>query len=519
MRVVKYIFFTLIGLIFTAILLVGVFLLSSKLWGTIVLILGLIALLTAFIFALISFIKSQSNFYNWNGLIKLSLKSLYLAITGILLVVLWVFNFAIIDEYGEFTPLDKMNIVLGKTDINEKAIQQLIKDYPELKSQNITFKYPPNAEDKVHEMISKMDDIEQLELEIFGYQIPKTKNLEVIILPNYDEYIQARTSAGEREGGSYTSMDNRAIIYEQPKDVNGEEPSLTGIFSHEYGHYLMDMFLVDNGIKFDDVPVWYHEGISEYLGNQIGNQIGNELKPTGHINSELTFDKLQSSQDWKTATKQSDVYYFAGKTIEYVLGSVDDSIILSDIVLNIKESGTFDESFKQLIGLDPKTLTITSFNSMEKDLDVARILRQDSDFKNSEELYKKILKKHPREPLAWHQYALMLEKQKRWEEALSARRKVVSLEPENPNSYIYLSYLLSVIDSQEAVNTAEKALEIVKKDNIEDWGYHQKWLDEISHYQELKNEKKYDEAFQFISQSEQLSTFPEIIEALSLIKK
>lgn len=480
-------------------------------------ILVLIALFTAFIFALISFIKSQSKFYNWNGLIKLSLKSLYLAITGSLLVVLWIFNFAIIDEYGEFTPFHKMNVVLGKADVNEKAIQQLIKDYPELKNRNITFKYPPNAEDKVHEIISKMGDIEQLELEIFGYQIPKTKNLEVIILPNYDEYIQARTSAGEREGGSYTRLDNRAIMYEQPKDVNGEEPSLSGIFSHEYGHYLMDMFLVDKGIKFDDVPAWYHEGVSEYMGNQIGD----ESRKSGNISPDLTLDNLQSSQDWKNATNQSesDVYYFAGKTIEYVLGSVDDSIILSDIVLNIKESGTFDESFKQLTGLDPKTLTITSINSLEKDLDTAYKLWQEDDFKKAEKHYKKILKKHPREPLAWHQYALMLEKQKRWEEALSARRKIISIEPENPSSYMYLSYLLTVIDSQEAVNTAEKALEIVKKDNIEDWGFHQKWLDEVSHYHELKNEKKYTEACQFISQSEQLSTFPELIEELSLIKK
>lgn len=428
MRVFKYIFFTLIGLIFTAIVLVGVFLLSSKLWGTIVLILGLIALFTAFIFALISFIRSQSKFYNWNGLIKLSLKALYLAITGTLLVVLWIFNFAIIDEFGEFSPLDKMNVVLGKTDINEKAIQQLIKDYPELKSQNITFKYPPNAEDKVHEMISKMGDIEQLEQEIFGYQIPKNKNLEVIILPNYEEYIQARTSAGEREGGSYTRMDNRAIIYEQPKDVNGEESSLSGIFSHEYGHYLMDMFLVDKGIKFDDVPAWYHEGVSEYMGNQIGD----ESRKPGNISPDLTLDNLQSSQDWKNATNQSetDVYYFAGKIIEYVLGSVDDSIILSDIVLNIKESGTFDQSFKQLTGLDPKTLTITSINSLEKDLDAARILWQESDFKKAEEHYKKILKKHPREPLAWHQYALMLEKQKNGKKPSVLGEKSLVLIPE-----------------------------------------------------------------------------------------
>ncbi|WP_025784440.1 hypothetical protein [Sporosarcina sp. D27] len=516
MRVVKYIFFTLIGLIITAILLVGVFLLSSKLWGTIVLILGLIGLFTAFIFALVNFIKSQSKLYNWNGLIKLSLKSLYLIITGTLLVVLWIFNFAIIDEYGEFTPLDKMNVVLGKTDINEKAIQQLIKDYPELKSQNITFKYPPNSEDQVHEMISKMGDIEQLELEIFGYQIPKTKNIEVIILPNYEEYIQARTSAGEREGGSYTRMDNRAIIYEQPKDVNGEEPSLSGILSHEYGHYLMDMFLVDKGIKFDDVPTWYHEGVSEYIGNQVGE----ELKSAGNISPDLTVVNLQSSQDWKNATKQSesDVYYFAGKAIEYVLGSVDDSIILSDIVLNIKEFGTFDESFKQLTGIDPKTLNIESINSWEKDLDVAYKLWHEDDFKKAEENYKKILKKHPREPLAWHQYALLLVKQKRWEEALIARRKIISIEPENPYSYMDLSYLLTVIDSQEAVNSAEKALEIVKKDNIEDWGFSQKWLDDVSHYHELKNEKKYTEAYQFISQSEQLSNFPEIIGALSQIK-
>ncbi|WP_147300774.1 type IV pilus biogenesis/stability protein PilW [Sporosarcina sp. BI001-red] len=478
-------------------------------------ILGLITLFTSFIFALISFIKNQAKFYNWNGLLQLSLKSLYLVITSALLGVLWIVNVAIIDELGALSPLDKMNIVLGKTDVNEKEIQQLIKDYPELKRRNITFKYPPNAEDKVHDMISKMGDIEQLELEIFGYQLPKTKNLEVIILPTYDEYIQARPSAGEREAGSYTGMDNRAILYEQPMDINGDEPSLSGIFGHEYGHYLMDMFLVDKEIKFDDVPAWYHEGISEYIGNQVGK----ELKFPGNVSPDLTFDHLQSLQEWKDAATQSDVYYFAGKTIEYVIGSADDSIILSDIVLNTKVTGTFDESFKQLTGLDPKTLNITSIHSVEEDLDEARILMQESDFKKAEEYYKKILKKHPREPLAWHQYALMLEKQKRWDEAISARQIVTSIEPDNPNNYMYLSYLLTVIDSQEAVNAAEKALELVKKENRKDGKFHQKWIDEISYYNELIKEKKYAEAYQSISQSDQLSTFPEIVEELSKIRK
>lgn len=46
-----------------------------------------------------------------------------------------------------------MNLILGKTDANENVIQQLIEGYPELKRRNITFKYQPNAEDKVNEMI------------------------------------------------------------------------------------------------------------------------------------------------------------------------------------------------------------------------------------------------------------------------------------------------------------------------------------------------------------------------------
>src|SRR5690606_17444076 len=122
---------------------------------------------------------------------------------------------------------DKLNFIL-RMDVNDKVVNEFTEDYLTLKHQHITFKYHPNAEKKIHEMISRIDEITQLEREIFGHEITKTENLEVIVLPSYKEYRQMRPLASDREGGSYTRYNKRALIYLDQEGFHDDESFLTG---------------------------------------------------------------------------------------------------------------------------------------------------------------------------------------------------------------------------------------------------------------------------------------------------
>lgn len=509
MQLIRYIFITLVSIVFTAILFAGIYLFLGKLSGNIVLCLGLFGLFIIFIFALIGLITGQTTFFKWKGRLKLYFTLSYIVVTGILLIVIWMFNFVINDELGELTAADKLNFILRKSDVNDEVVSEPTKDYPVFEHQHITFKYTPDAEENLHGVIRSMNEIVQVESEVFGGEMPKTENLEVIVLPSFTEYLQAKPLSSEIEGGSYSRTNNKALIYQQQEGFHDDGYFLTDIFSHEYGHYLMDLFLTENGINFEDVPAWYHEGVSEYIRMRVTG----DLRIPGNVDPKLKLSNLQTFGDWDAAKRHSDVYFLAEKAVEYLVGSHSDTGILTDILLHQKETGSFKESFEQLTGLKLATLH-TQMYSLEEDLSKAYDAWQESDFETAEKLYKEIILQHPREFLAWHQYSMMLEEQKKWDEALSARRKVNNIDPQNAAGFLETSYLLTIIDTKEAVETAQIALELKKKKSNENSDFYQDWLNEISQYYNLINEKKYTEAYQVISQSEQLANYPTIMEDL-----
>ena len=508
LQVMKYTLFNLVSIVLTAIVLMGIYLFLGKLSGNIVLIASLIGLATAFYFSFIALLTGETKFFKWKGKVKQYFILSYILVAGMLLITIWMFNFVINTEVGKLSAADKVSLLLREPDVNDEVVNELTKDYLVLSHQNITFTYPPDAEKDLHRIISNMDVLNQVEREVFGEDMQKSENLEVVVLPSFAEYIQAKPLAGEIEGGSYNRANKRALIYQQ-QELYDDASFLTGIFSHEYGHYLMDIFLAKQGIGFEDVPVWYHEGISEYISFQ---ETG-DIRSFGNVDTELKFSNLQTHAQWDASKNHSDVYSLARKAIDYVVRSQNDTKILTDILLHQKETGSFKKSFEQLTGFKLATLN-TEMYSVEEDLSRAYDAWQQSDFETAGKLYKEITLQHPRESLAWHQYALMLEEQSKWDEALIARRQVISINPQNAADYLYTSYLLTVLDTKEAVETAEIALELEKKNSTENPGFYQQWLEEISEYHNLISDKRYTEAYQAISQSEQLSYSPTIMEYL-----
>ena len=500
---------TLSGSVLTAILLGVIFLFVDNKEGTIVLLLGLICLFALFFIMLVGLVKGDIKFLKLKGRFNISLAISYLVVTSMVLCVMWFVNFGINDRLGDLSASEKMNFTLRK-EVVSKELQKVTGDYPILVHDHITFRYHPDTEKKVYEIIDEIESITELEIRIFGQELTKTDKLEVIVLLNSKDYIQLNLLYTETIGGSYDSSNKRAMVYQKREDFHDDESFIIGTFAHEYSHYLIDLFLAEEGLNDQDIPVWYKEGISELFHHQTVDTISIHE----NIDASLKYTDLHTLDNWNSASKKTDIYYLAERAIEYIAGDQGDLKVLSNILLHQKETGSFEESLEQITGLKLSTLNKTIF-SVEKDLQKAwDTWMQESDIETAEKLYKEITKKHPIEGRAWHEYALILEEKKRWDEALNARRKVISINSEEAAGYLNISYLLTIIDSKEAMEMANKALELVKKEPYGNVEFCQKWVDEISQYHNLMSEERNVDAYQVIFQSEQLSNQTTIMEEL-----
>ena len=507
-------FFTLSGIVSTAILFGVIYLFVDNIGGTIVLLLGLIFLFALFFIMLVGLVKGDIKFLKLNGRFNMSLVISYIVVTSMLLCVMWFVNFSINDRLGDLSAGEKMNFIQGKAVVS-KELQKVTGDYPILLHDHITFRYHPDTEKLVNEIINTMESITELEKEIFGREITKTEELEVIALRNSKDYIQLNPFFTDTVGGSYDSSNKIAMVYQERESFDDDESFMIGTFAHEYSHYLIELFLAEEGLNDKDIPAWYKEGICEFFRSQIVDTI----QIPGKIDASLKYTDLHTSKKWDDASEKTDVYYLAKKAIDYIVGHQSEVKVLSDILLDQKETGSFEESFDQITGFQLNTLNVTIF-SMEKDLKKAWIAwMQESDFETAEKLYDEITEKHPNEKMVWHHFALMLEEQKRWDEALNARRKVISIDPEEAADFLYISYLLTIIDSKEAMEMANKSLELTKKEPYGNVAFVQKWVDEISEYHELMSEERYVEAYQAMFQSEQLSYMTTIMEELKKQEK
>ncbi|UGB32801.1 collagenase [Metabacillus sp. B2-18] len=515
MQFIKNIFFTLSGLVLTVILLGAIYLFLDNEIGTIVLLIGFICLFALFVLTLIGLVRGSIKWLKLNNRFSISLILIYVVVTSILLCGIWGFNFVLHHEFGIMSAKEKIQIFQGEIVSSDEMRLEIIQEYPVLEHQHITFRYHPDTEKQVQEIINRMEDITQLEKEIFGEEITKTETLEVIVLRSSKEFNQLNPIFTETIGGSYESTNKRVIIYQSRENFADSESFMIGTFAHEYGHFLLDLFSKEKGIHSDEFPAWYNEGLCEYIRHQIVDNI--QIRE--EINTNIKYTDLHTSENWNSESENTDVYYLAQRAIEYIVGRQGNAEVLSNILLHQKETGTFEESFFQLTGVKLDTLNKTIF-SMKEDLEEAwKAWSQESDFEKAGKLYEEITEKYSHESLVWHQFALMLEEQKKWDEALIARRKVISLSPEDSAGFQNISYLLTIIDPSESLEMANKALELTKKDPDGNVEFIQKWLNEISQFNDLISEEKYAEAYQAILRSEQLSYQTTVLEELKKQEK
>ncbi|MBO1911009.1 hypothetical protein J4G37_40240, partial [Microvirga sp. 3-52] len=240
LRKIKSVLITFSCLVLTALLSGVIFLFVNNIEGIIVLLSGLIFLFVLFIVTIIGLINGEIKLLKMNGRFNVSLAISYLVVTSTLLCVMCFLNYVIYDTYGDLSASGKMKLLQEKVVASEE-LQKVIGDYPVLEHGHITFRYHPDTEKPVYEIIHTMESMTELEKEVFGREITKTEKLEVIALRNSKEYIQLNPLSTETVGGSYDSRNKRAMVYQERESFDDDKSFMIGTFAHEYSHYLIDL--------------------------------------------------------------------------------------------------------------------------------------------------------------------------------------------------------------------------------------------------------------------------------------
>ncbi len=192
-----------------------------------------------------------------------------------------------------------------------------------------------------------IDEGNEKNIKIFGDFDTSTLSIKL----DYDKDVFYTRSDNDKVGGYYLVHANSMYLsVEDPyKDVllgynlkNNFKFKET--FLHEYTHHIVYEFMEKNNIDISKVPIWFIEGISEYVGTS-----GNTLYEPEKI---LSFDKLSNEEDWNESLKDAYVYLQSNYAVSKIANENGDSII-KDILLNIKDMD-FDEAFNNATGMEFK---------------------------------------------------------------------------------------------------------------------------------------------------------------------
>lgn len=371
----------------------------------------------------------------------------------------------------------------------QKSLAEYNSKFKVDKYNNITILYKSDLKPAiplVYEFINKVDgdcvklfgDLQQSPLEVkFDYDEKMFKSLK---------------STKEDYAGLYSHKDRRVNIYigdcyEDILALNMKSSNFKHVIFHEYGHYMVDEYLEHNNISSESIPLWFYEGMGEYIGWE---------GPNGYPPKVIVdFKEITDDKGWmKYFDNDYDIYeqsHFAVSELIMLKGEEVVKELLSKTKLS-----NFDAAFEDIMGFsieeyqsglqaDMKSgwkkyyRMIVPFKNVSFEvntriscleeyintypdninalLDLDILYRNVGQINKAKNICASAVEKTPENSMAWHRLALISEELSDFNTALMAFQKVVDLDSKNSNSYINLAQVLLLTDLSKAVTTAEKA--------------------------------------------------------------
>lgn len=253
---------------------------------------------------------------------------------------MWVYAFKNIDEINKI--LNEEYLASFETEeYNSQFIETNYKKHRIIHKDNLQAALP---------MVNKyLTDIELKCKDIFG-----DMEDDLTIKFDYDKDVfYTRLNNGHEVAAGYY-VPGTKIIYmyaEDAYDILINKRDFRGILFHEFTHYYYDQYLESNNIKDKWIPVWFAEGIADYVSRDESCIDSYDLKF-------IPFENIKDSTGWnsiESGEQYIQSFYAISKLVE-----LKGKGILNELIMNIKEDN-FNSAFENVVGM-----TLSEFEEIIK---------------------------------------------------------------------------------------------------------------------------------------------------------
>ncbi|WP_066250573.1 peptidase MA family metallohydrolase [Neobacillus drentensis] len=215
---------------------------------------------------------------------------------------------------------------------------------------NVTVYYNPGLKGILPQTKESLKRAEQLTKKYLG--IYKNKPVDLLFM---DSNELKKFSTLKDISGSYSDFDKVIAIGVNEKDmvsiIQEKETPLyffqKSIF-HEYTHFATYRKLDEIGVRTNDLPVWFVEGIAEYVGENEEPLDFHSFEPTF-----IELKQLDSHDQWEKArqTKRANPYLQSYFTVAYLINTYGENII-PKLLMETSTTKNFYGSLQEITGTD-----------------------------------------------------------------------------------------------------------------------------------------------------------------------
>ncbi|WP_167555251.1 peptidase MA family metallohydrolase [Gottfriedia acidiceleris] len=220
------------------------------------------------------------------------------------------------------------------------------------KFHNVTIYYPNDFSELIPITKEALNWAINKNKEVFG--TVEVKPVDLIVFKDKKEMQEL--SGLVDVSGIYSDFDKLLAIKFDNKEAILERKETPLYFFqksilHEYTHYIFSRKVVGTKAGASAYPLWFNEGISEYIGNDKTIVEPSNFKV-------VSFEQLVNDEKWQTARFQdgTNVYMQSYFAIKFLVANYGEGV-LKKIINSTNSSGNFGKSFEKTTGL--------TFNELE----------------------------------------------------------------------------------------------------------------------------------------------------------
>jgi len=367
----KHLILFTLALILTFFLLMTLFLLIDVQFGFFVSIFMCLSALGSFSFCIYEFVKDNKVtrlplFIRTNQLVLLSYLSLaYIFVSFYFFSI----NLMITTELGKDLSLEEKidfyTLPFQKEPSNSINYQRMKENKLTHQYQNFTIYYKPHEKELLPIIERAIDKADYLTSGLLG--AVKDNEIDFIIHASSDE-LYKETSLIKTMGYFDDPNDIVGIAITDLDEITADRMPGSFYFQstimHEYTHYRLQAFIKEQGLFVYRIPLWFHEGVAEYIGMY-------DVKHRYYPFKDTSFENLVTHKEWeKFRLDNYDVYLQSYYAIRYIVDTYGETII-KEIIEETAKVNDFNKGFAKATGISIDDLqTIYLLNESEEKIEM-----------------------------------------------------------------------------------------------------------------------------------------------------